>query len=204
MKYMNALIDQGFDVNVMPMSFYSRSTDKEHVGTDVRLYLASHSYTYPLGIAEDVLIDIAGYLYPVDFVILDITEDRNKSFILGTSFLTTAKAVISFEKGTTTLKSRKNRIDFIKVPALPSELEKNAKDDLDPITREEYAMLGIKWEKSLLILQCYMDSDKYLEGQSMERPLKSLALKAKKESSYEECSTFGSEYEEYAMLGIKC
>ncbi|GJY91132.1 MAK10-like protein [Tanacetum coccineum] len=133
-KYVNALIDQGSDVNVMPMSFYSRLIDKEPVGTNVRLSLASHSYIYPLGIAEDVLIDIAGYVYPADFVILNIKEYRNKPFILGTPFLTTAKTVIRFEKGTITLKSGKNKIDFVKVPAFPSELEKNAEDDLDPIT----------------------------------------------------------------------
>nr|GEV79292.1 retrovirus-related Pol polyprotein from transposon TNT 1-94 [Tanacetum cinerariifolium] len=55
-----------------------------------------------------------------------------------------------------------------------------------------------------------MDSDKYIEGKSMQRlPLfeikakvkrKSLALKAKKESSDEECSTSISEEEEYAMV----
>ncbi|GJV32688.1 MAK10-like protein [Tanacetum coccineum] len=133
-KNVNALIDQGSDVNVMPMSFYSRLTGKEPIGTDVRLSLASHSYIYPLGIAEDVLIDIGGYVYPVDFVILDIKEYKNKPFILGTPFLTTAKAVIRFEKGTITLKYGKCKIDFLKVPALPSELEKNAEDDLDPIT----------------------------------------------------------------------
>ncbi|GJX68481.1 putative reverse transcriptase domain-containing protein [Tanacetum coccineum] len=44
------------------------------------------------------------------------------------------KTVIRFEKGTITLKSGKNKIDFVKVPALLSELEKNAEDDLDPIT----------------------------------------------------------------------
>nr|GEV76784.1 hypothetical protein [Tanacetum cinerariifolium] len=82
-----------------------------------------------LGIAEDVLIDIAGYVYPIDFMILDIKEDRNKPFILGTPFLTMAKAVIRFEKGTITLKYGKNKIDFVKCPALLSELEKIAEDD---------------------------------------------------------------------------
>ncbi|GKG49754.1 hypothetical protein Tco_0518528, partial [Tanacetum coccineum] len=62
--------------------------------TDIRLSLASHSYIYPLGIAEDVLVDVAGYVYPMDFVILDIKEDEIRPFILGTPFFTTAKAVI--------------------------------------------------------------------------------------------------------------
>ncbi|GKC65301.1 MAK10-like protein, partial [Tanacetum coccineum] len=105
LKYVNALIDQGSDVNVMTISIYNRLTNKKLVGTDIRLSLASHSYIYPLGIAEDVLIDIVGYVYLVDFVILDIEEDKSKPFILGTPFLTTAKTEIRFDKGTITLKS---------------------------------------------------------------------------------------------------
>nr|GEZ45588.1 hypothetical protein [Tanacetum cinerariifolium] len=55
-----------------------------------------------LGIAEDVLVEIAGYVYPVDFVILDIKKDKKKPFILGTPFLTMDKAEIMFDKGTIT------------------------------------------------------------------------------------------------------
>ncbi|GJR89072.1 MAK10-like protein [Tanacetum coccineum] len=57
-----------------------------------------------LGIAEDVLVEITGYVYPVDFVILEIKEDEKKPFILGTPFLTTAKAKIRFDKETITLR----------------------------------------------------------------------------------------------------
>nr|GEV35180.1 hypothetical protein [Tanacetum cinerariifolium] len=75
-------------------------------------------------------------------------EARIKPFILGTPFLTTAKAVIIFEKGTITLKSSKNKIDFVKVPALPSELEKSVEDDLDPITlTNTVSRLVLKWEE---------------------------------------------------------
>ncbi|GJT36591.1 MAK10-like protein [Tanacetum coccineum] len=94
LKYMYALVDQGSDVNVMPLSTYNRLTDKKLVETDIRLSLASQSHIYPLGIAEDVLVEIADFIYPVDFVILDIKEDRKRPFILGTPFLTTAKAEI--------------------------------------------------------------------------------------------------------------
>ncbi|GJU86281.1 stigma-specific STIG1 family protein [Tanacetum coccineum] len=115
LKYVNALIDQGSDVNVMTISIYNRLTNEKLVGTDIRLSLASHSYIYPLGIDENVLIDIVGYVYLVDFVILDIEEDKSKPFILGTPFLTTAKIEIRFDKGTITLKSGKNKINFFKI-----------------------------------------------------------------------------------------
>ncbi|GJU98533.1 MAK10-like protein [Tanacetum coccineum] len=102
---MNALVDQGSDVNVMPLSTYMKLTDERPTETDIRLSLISHSYIYPLGIAEDVLVDVAGFVYPMDFVILDIKEYEKRPFILGTSFLTTTKAVIKFDKGTITLRS---------------------------------------------------------------------------------------------------
>ncbi|GKE74443.1 hypothetical protein Tco_1536484 [Tanacetum coccineum] len=38
-------------------------------------------------IVEDVLVEIAGYIYPVDIMILDVKEDKKKPFILGTPFL---------------------------------------------------------------------------------------------------------------------
>ncbi|GKC11483.1 zinc finger, CCHC-type containing protein [Tanacetum coccineum] len=98
LKHMNSLVDQGSDVNVMPLSTNKKLTDESPAETDIRLSLASHSCIYPLRIAEDVLVDVAGYVYPVDFVILDIKEDEKRSFILGTPFLTTAKAVIKFDK----------------------------------------------------------------------------------------------------------
>ncbi|GJV79535.1 zf-CCHC domain-containing protein [Tanacetum coccineum] len=76
LKYMDALVDQGSDVNVMPLSTYNSLADEKLVETDIRLSLASQSHIYPLGIAEDVLVEIVGFVYPVDFVILDIKEDR--------------------------------------------------------------------------------------------------------------------------------
>ncbi|GJV26675.1 reverse transcriptase domain-containing protein [Tanacetum coccineum] len=101
-----------------------RLTNEKPVGMDIRLSLTSHSYIYPLGIAEDVLIDIDGYVYPVDFVILNTKEDDKKSLILGTPFLTTAKSEIRFDRGIITLKSDKNRINFFKIPEFLCKIKK--------------------------------------------------------------------------------
>nr|GEU89279.1 hypothetical protein [Tanacetum cinerariifolium] len=103
LKHMNSLVDQGSDVNVMPLSTYMKLTDERPAETNIRLSLPSHSYIYPLGIAEDVLVEVVEHVYHVDFVILDIKEDKKRPFILGTPFLTTAKSIIKFDKGTITL-----------------------------------------------------------------------------------------------------
>ncbi|GKC26169.1 MAK10-like protein [Tanacetum coccineum] len=78
LKWMDAQVDQGSDVNVMPLSTYNRLISEKPLVTDIRLSLASHSYMYPIGIAEDILVEIAGYVYLVDFMILDIKEDKKK------------------------------------------------------------------------------------------------------------------------------
>ncbi|GKD76184.1 MAK10-like protein, partial [Tanacetum coccineum] len=103
LKHVNALVDQGSDVNVMPYSTYMKLTDKNPAETDIRLSRASHSYIYPLGIADDVLVEIAEHIYLIDFMILDIKENENRPFILGTPFLTTAKTSIKFDIGIITL-----------------------------------------------------------------------------------------------------
>ncbi|GJR39106.1 zinc finger, CCHC-type containing protein [Tanacetum coccineum] len=109
LKHVNALVDQGSDENVMPYSTYMKLTDERPIETNIRLLLASHSYIYLLGIIKDVLVEVAEHVYPVDFVIFDINENEKKPFILGTPFLTTAKASIKFDKGTITLRLRKSK-----------------------------------------------------------------------------------------------
>ncbi|GKB00073.1 MAK10-like protein [Tanacetum coccineum] len=110
LKHVNALVDQGSDVNVMPYSTYMKLTDERLAETNIRLSLASHLYIYPLGIAEDVLVEVAEHVYPVYFVILDIKENEKRPFILGTPYLTTAKTTIKFDKGTITLRSGKKLV----------------------------------------------------------------------------------------------
>ncbi|GJS55838.1 hypothetical protein Tco_0629200 [Tanacetum coccineum] len=115
LKHMNALVDQGSEVNVMPLSTYMKLTDERPAETDISLLLVSHSYIYHIGIAKDVLMEVAEHVYPVEFVILDIKEEEKRPFILGTPFLKTAKAVIKFNKGTITLRSGKSKISFHRI-----------------------------------------------------------------------------------------
>ncbi|GKB05657.1 hypothetical protein Tco_0833852 [Tanacetum coccineum] len=130
LKQMNTLVDQGSDVNVMPLSTYMKLTDERHVETDIRLSLSNHSYIYPLGIAKDVLVEVDKHVYPVDFMILDIKENEKRPFILGTLFITTAKAVIKFDKGTITLRSGKSKISFHKILESLCKIERRVKNNI--------------------------------------------------------------------------
>ncbi|GJV08497.1 zinc finger, CCHC-type containing protein [Tanacetum coccineum] len=150
LKHINALVDQRSDVNVMPLSTYMKLTDERPAETDIRLSLASHSYIYPLGIVEDILVEVAEHVYPVDFVILDIKEDEKRPFILGTQFLTTAKVVIKFDKGTITLRSGKSKISFHMIHESLCKIERGVKNDIDPISPTiTVNRLVLEWEERI-------------------------------------------------------
>nr|GEU54397.1 hypothetical protein [Tanacetum cinerariifolium] len=154
LKHVHALIDQGSDVNVMPYSTYMKLTNERPDEADIRLLLASHSYVYPLGIAEDVLVEVAEHIYHADFVIMDIKENENRPFILGMPFLTTAKASIKFDTCTITLRSGKSKISFNRIPEPPSHVEKGIKNDIEPIAPTMTVnRLVLEWEERKILHQ---------------------------------------------------
>ncbi|GKD77999.1 zinc finger, CCHC-type containing protein [Tanacetum coccineum] len=103
-----------------------------------------------VGIAKDVLVEVAGYVYPVDFMILDIKEDEKRPFILGTQFLTTTKAVIKFDKGIITLRYGKNKISFHKIPKPLCRIKKGTKNNIEPIASSMAVnRLILEWEEKI-------------------------------------------------------
>ncbi|GJZ09910.1 MAK10-like protein [Tanacetum coccineum] len=106
------------------------------------------------GIAADVLVDVAGCMYPVDFVILDIKENEKRPFILGTPFLTTAKAVIKFDKGIITLRFGKSKMSFHRMPESICKIEKGIKNDIEPIAPTMTVnRLVLEWEERIKLHQ---------------------------------------------------
>ncbi|GJU33312.1 zinc finger, CCHC-type containing protein [Tanacetum coccineum] len=153
-KGINALVDQGSYVNVMPYTTYMKLTNERPAETDIRLLLASHSYIYPLGIVEDMLIEVVEHVYPVDFVILDIKENEKSPFILGTPFLTTVKTTIKFDKGTITLRSGKNKVSFHRIPDPPCMTDKGVKNDIELVAPTMTVnRLVLEWEERIRLHQ---------------------------------------------------
>ncbi|GKB25326.1 zinc finger, CCHC-type containing protein [Tanacetum coccineum] len=150
LKHVNSLVDQGSNVNVMPYSTYMKLTDERPAEIHIRLSLDSYSYIYPLGIAKDVLVEVTEHVYPVDFMILDIKENKKRPFILGTPFLKTAKATIKFDKGTITLRLGKSKVSFHRIPDLPCMTDKGVKNDIEPIAPTmTMNRLVLEWEEKI-------------------------------------------------------
>ncbi|GKD55139.1 MAK10-like protein [Tanacetum coccineum] len=128
LKFMNALANQVSDVNTMPLTIYNKITSEKPIRINIRLSLANHSYVYLEGIAEDVLIDVANFVYPVDFVILDIKKDDYMPLILETMVLTMARAEIKCWKGLITLRAGKVKVRFLRTLRFPSKVKEKKKE----------------------------------------------------------------------------
>ncbi|XP_052204056.1 uncharacterized protein LOC127809331 [Diospyros lotus] len=70
---------------------------KEPTPTIVSLQLADRSIKYPRGVMEDVLVKVDKFIFPIDFIILDMEEDHDMPLILGRPFLTTGRALIDVQ-----------------------------------------------------------------------------------------------------------
>ncbi|XP_073017791.1 uncharacterized protein [Primulina eburnea] len=80
--------------------------------TTITLQVADRSLTYPRGIVEDVLVKVDKFIFPADFVILDMEEDQDSPLIFGRPFLATGKALIDVHKGELTLRVGREAVIF--------------------------------------------------------------------------------------------
>jgi len=67
--------------------------------TTIFLQLADRSVKYPMGILEDVPLQVGKFFIPCDFVVMEIKEDSRIPIILGRPFLDTAGAMIDVNNG---------------------------------------------------------------------------------------------------------
>ena len=84
-----ALCDLGASINLMPSSILRRLNIGDLTPTSISLQMADRSIALPRGILEDVLVKVDKFIFPVDFVVLDMEEDREVPIILGRPFLAT-------------------------------------------------------------------------------------------------------------------
>ncbi|GJW62269.1 hypothetical protein Tco_0111604 [Tanacetum coccineum] len=85
-----ALVDLGASVRVMPFYTYTNLGLGILSHTRFTIELADITIKQPRGIAENVLVRIGKFIFPIDIIILDIPEDDDVPLILGRPFLSTA------------------------------------------------------------------------------------------------------------------
>ncbi|XP_076905457.1 uncharacterized protein LOC143561214 [Bidens hawaiensis] len=90
----NALADLRASINLIPYMVFFKLGLGEHTPTRMSIQLANRSVKYPRGIVENMLVKIDKFVFPFDFVILDMDEDNFVPLTLGRPFLATARALI--------------------------------------------------------------------------------------------------------------
>ncbi|XP_039145642.1 uncharacterized protein LOC120282873 [Dioscorea cayenensis subsp. rotundata] len=94
-----ALCDLGASINLMPLSIFKKLNLGEAQPTTITLQLADRSLKHPRGVIEDVLVKIDKFIFPAEFIVLDIEEDKDIPIILGRPFLATGRVIIDVQKG---------------------------------------------------------------------------------------------------------
>jgi len=107
-----ALCDLGASINLTPLSVFRKLGLKEPQPTNISLQLADRSIAHPRGVVEDVLVKVDKFIFPVDFIVLDMEEDQEVPIILGRPFLATGKSVIDVHQGKLTLKLGDEEVVF--------------------------------------------------------------------------------------------
>ncbi|KAL1534726.1 hypothetical protein AAHA92_30872 [Salvia divinorum] len=132
-----ALCDLGASINLMPLSFFRKLKFGVLKPTTITLQMADKSVKYPNGVLENVLVRVNDFIFPVDFVVLDMKEDSNVPLILGRPFLATGKTLIDVTKGELTLRHGNKT-------AILSMIDKMRRHEMEDVKRVEEKPLNVK------------------------------------------------------------
>jgi len=68
--------------------------------------------TSPYRVIEDVLVRVKHFIFPTDFVVMDICEDNDIPVILGRSFMLTVSCIVDIGRKKLELDFEDQKIDF--------------------------------------------------------------------------------------------
>ncbi|GKC09200.1 reverse transcriptase domain-containing protein [Tanacetum coccineum] len=108
----NSLADSRASINLLPYSIYKQLGLGALTPTRMTLELANRSITYPIGIAEDVVVRVDGFTFLADFVVVNFEPDPRVPIILGRPFLRTAKSLIDLYEEKLTLRVGSDALVF--------------------------------------------------------------------------------------------
>ena len=73
----------------MPLSIFRKLGLSKTRPTTVSLQLADRFIKHSRGIIEDIIVKVDKFIFPTNFIVLDMEEDKEISIILGRPFLAT-------------------------------------------------------------------------------------------------------------------
>nr|KYP53525.1 hypothetical protein KK1_024417 [Cajanus cajan] len=96
----------------MPLSMLKKIREVEVRPTRMTLQLADRSIKLPHGIVEDMIVKVDKFMFPVDFVVMDMEEDLEVPLILGRPFMKTARVIIDMDDGKLKVRVQDEEVNF--------------------------------------------------------------------------------------------
>ncbi|RDX76342.1 hypothetical protein CR513_43670, partial [Mucuna pruriens] len=144
--FSNAMLDLGASISVMPTSIYKSLNFGDLESTWMTIKLANRSFVQPLGILEDVLVQVHELIFLADFYVLDMedeTSEKGSTLILGRPFLMTAKTKLDVHAGTLSMEFGDTLVQFNIFKAMKHPTEDHSVFSINLIDElvEEYFQL---------------------------------------------------------------
>ncbi|XP_050885434.1 uncharacterized protein LOC127090986 [Lathyrus oleraceus] len=131
-----ALIDLNSSINLIPLSLIRRIGDLDMKNTRMTLHIADKSITKPSDIAEDMLVKVDKFLFPINFVVMNIEEDDDVPLILARPFMKTARMMIDIDDGLMKVRVQDKEVTFNLFDAMKHSKDKGACFRVDAIDEE--------------------------------------------------------------------
>ena len=103
-EFKKALCDSEASINLIPLSVVKRLSLGELTPTTMALQMADRTMAQQEGVLEYVLIKVVKFIFPMDFVVMNMEEDTQVPLLLGRPFLATGADLIDVKKGEVTLR----------------------------------------------------------------------------------------------------
>ncbi|XP_016168606.1 uncharacterized protein LOC107611165 [Arachis ipaensis] len=78
--------DLGASINLMPLAMMKKLMIEEVKPTRISPQLADRSLKIPNRVVENLLVKVGNFIFPADFVVLDMDEEGSNSVTLGRPF----------------------------------------------------------------------------------------------------------------------
>ncbi|XP_016571032.1 uncharacterized protein LOC107868939 [Capsicum annuum] len=92
-----ALCDLGASMNLMPLVVWKKLGLEDQTPTIIQLVMADRSIKWPVGILHDVLVKVADFILPVDFMVLHCDVDFKVPIILGWSLFAIGRLIVGVD-----------------------------------------------------------------------------------------------------------
>ncbi|XP_041995872.1 uncharacterized protein LOC121745995 [Salvia splendens] len=103
--FTKCLLDQGSGISLMALKTDRAIGLEERMEPiDIALQLADHSIVKPTGIVVDVLVKINKFIILVDFIMLDMPEDKEVPILFGRPFLATGDVLLGAKDNSVTFR----------------------------------------------------------------------------------------------------